>query len=130
MIKIIIPGAPVTKKNSQRILKNFKTGKPFIAPSEVYERYEQAAGAHLYPKPQYPLDGAYGAFNLRCVYYMPTHRRVDLANLLEATTDVLVKHRILADDNSNIVGGHDGSRVLYDKSHPRVEIEITEMRDG
>lgn len=127
MIKIIIPGTPVTKKNSQRILRNPKTGATFIAPSEAYKRYEQAAAAHLYPKPRYPLDGAHGAFNLRCVYYMPTHRRVDLANLLEATTDVLVRHRILADDNSSIVGGHDGSRVLYDKLNPRVEIEITEM---
>lgn len=128
MIKIIIPGTPVTKKNSQRILTNRKSGKPFIAPSEAYTQYEAAAGAHLCPKPQYPLDGARGAFNLRCLYYMPTHRRVDLANLLEATTDVLVKHRILADDSSDIVGGHDGSRVLYDKAHPRVEIEITELK--
>ena len=127
MIKIMIPGTPVTKKNSQRIRINSKTGKPFVAPSEAYERYEQAASAHLYPKPAYPLDGTHGAFNLRCLYYMPTHRRVDLANLLEATTDVLVKHRILADDNSRIVGGHDGSRVLYDKANPRVEIEITEI---
>ena len=65
--------------------------------------------------------------NVRCVYYMKTARRVDLANLIEATTDILVKAGVLADDNSKIVAAHDGSRVDYDKNHPRVEVEITEM---
>jgi hypothetical protein len=34
---------------------------------------------------------------------------------------------IIEDDNSQIVAGHDGSRVRYDKNNPRTEIEITEM---
>ena len=55
---------------------------------------------------------------------MPTKRRVDLLNLLEATMDILVHAGILADDNSSIVVGHDGSRVLYDKGNPRAEIYI------
>ena len=65
--------------------------------------------------------------NVRCVYYMKTRQRVDLANLIEATTDILVKARVLEDDNSKIVAGHDGSRVLYDKDRTRVEICIEEM---
>lgn len=32
---------------------------------------------------------------------------------------------VIKDDNSRIVAGHDGSRVLYDKENPRVEITIT-----
>lgn len=67
--------------------------------------------------------------NVRCVYYMKTARRVDLANLIEATTDILVKARVLEDDNSKIVSAHDGSRVDYDKQNPRVEIWIEEMED-
>ena len=57
---------------------------------------------------------------------MPTHRRVDQVNLLEATLDILVEYGVLADDNSNIVVSHDGSRVLYDKNNPRTEITITD----
>ena len=57
---------------------------------------------------------------------MRTHRRVDLVNLLEATCDILVDANVIADDNSGIVAGHDGSRVKYDKDNPRVEITITE----
>ena len=63
---------------------------------------------------------------MRCVYYMPTHRRVDLCNLLEATCDLLVHHGVLADDNCTVVVSHDGSRVLYDKAAPRTEVFIEE----
>lgn len=52
---------------------------------------------------------------------------MDLVNLLESTCDILVDAGILEDDNSNIVAGHDGSRVLYDKNNPRVEILITKL---
>ena len=63
------------------------------------------------------------------VYYMATRRKVDLANLIEATCDILVKAKVLADDNSQIVAAHDGSRVDYDKKNPRAEIWIEEMEE-
>ena len=68
-----------------------------------------------------------GPVNVRCLYYMPTRRRVDLTNLLEATDDILVRAGVLADDCASVVAGHDGSRVLLDRQRPRVEIVITEM---
>lgn len=116
--KITIPLPPITKKNSQRIA--VRNGRPFILPSEAYKRYEEAAGwyiRHIEPPITEPV-------NVQCIYYMPTKRRCDLVNLLEATLDVLVKYHVLADDNAQIVVSHDGSRVLYDKEHPRTEIEI------
>lgn len=63
--------------------------------------------------------------NIEMVFYMPTHRRVDLVNLQEACLDVLTKYGVIADDNSNIVQTMDGSRVAYDKERPRTEIVIT-----
>lgn len=54
---------------------------------------------------------------------------MDITNLLGATDDILVAHGILADDNRDIVAAHDGSRVYYDKAHPRVEITITPIDD-
>lgn len=62
--------------------------------------------------------------NLKCLYYMPTHHKVDLTNLQNATNDILVNAGVLADDNCKIVVSHDGSRVYYDKHNPRVEIYI------
>lgn len=121
MIRITIPLPPVTKKNSQRIV--MVHSRPMILPSQKYREYEHAAGPCLLPY-RVKLDSP---VNVRCLYYMPTRRRVDLCNLLEATCDLLVHHGVLADDNSAIVAGHDGSRVLYDKEYPRTEIYIEEV---
>ena len=120
--KITIPLPPITKKNSQRIA--VRNGRPFILPSEAYKRYEEAAGwyiRHIEPPITEPV-------NVQCIYYMPTKRQCDLVNLLEATLDILVKYHVLADDNAQIVVSHDGSCVLYDKEHPRTEIEIRSVR--
>ena len=116
-----IPLAPVTKKNSQRII--LIGGRPRIIPSKKYEEYEKDC-AFFMPKVDAPISCP---VNLKAVYYMPARRRVDLVNLLEATADVLVHYGILEDDNSNIIVSTDGSRVLYDKESPRTEIEITEV---
>lgn len=56
--KYTIPLPPVTKKNSQRILVNQKTGIPFIAPSSAYKRYEEQAIYFSYPKAENPAGGA------------------------------------------------------------------------
>lgn len=119
---ITIPLAPVTKKNSQQII--LVHGKPRVIPSKKYREYEKACGIYL---PTMPFLTYETPVNVKCIYYMPTHRRVDLVNLQEATLDVLVKYQILLDDNSNIVASMDGSRVLYDKQNPRTEIFITEL---
>lgn len=127
-MKLTIYGNPVTKKNSQRILYKFtKFGRktPFIAPSKAYVDYETDCLRQI-KRPRSPISAR---VNVRCVYYMKTARRVDLANLIEATTDILVKARVLEDDNSKIVAAHDGSRVELDRKNPRVEIWIEEMED-
>lgn len=122
----VIPLAPVTKKNSQTIAVNRKTGKPFVLPSKKYKEYEYAAGYFLKAGTdarQYPV-------NVKCLFYMPTRRRVDLTNLLEAIDDILTRYGVVPDDNSNFIAGHDGSRVLYDHDNPRTEITITELKEG
>ena len=119
-----IYGKPITKKNSQQICYNKATGRRFVGPSPQYQDYAASASYYLKPAPVVPVDTP---VNVQCLYYMPTHRRVDQVNLLEATLDILVEYGVLADDNSNIVVSHDGSRVLYDKNNPRTEITITDV---
>ena len=123
-IFITIPLPPRSKKNSMQILTNPRTHRPFISPSSAYKAYRKAALMLIPADVQKGIDGP---VNVKCVYYMQTRRRVDMCNLIEATLDVLVDAGVLADDNSNIAAGHDGSRVLYDKEHPRTEITITSM---
>ena len=123
-MKLTLYGDPRTKKNSARILRT-RSGAPFVAPSKAYGDYETDCLRQI-KKPRSPISAR---VNVRCVYYMKTARRVDLANLIEATTDILVKARVLEDDHCRIVAGHDGSRVEYDKENPRAEIWIEEMED-
>ena len=120
MIKLQIPLAPISKKNSQRIMINRATGKPFIMPSAQYKQYERDAERFI-PRGLKIAEPV----NVKCLFYMPTRRKVDLTNLLEAIDDIMVKAGLLADDNSEIVQSHDGSRVFYDKANPRTEIFIT-----
>lgn len=119
-MNIIIPIAPRTKKNSQQILINPKTKRPFVMPSKLYKEYERECGDYI----KYldaPIDFP---VNIKALFYMPTRRRVDLVNLQEALLDVLVKYNVLEDDCSKIVMSMDGSRVLYDKDNPRTEVWI------
>lgn len=118
-IAFTIPLAPITKKNSQQIAINRKTGRPFVTPSKKYKEYERTAMGYI------PFVPTFLPVNVKCLFYMPTRRRVDLTNLLEAIDDVMVKAGLLPDDDYTVIQSHDGSRVLYDKEHPRTEVEIT-----
>ena len=123
-IKYIIKLPPITKKNSQQILTNSKTGRPFIMPSARYKQYEREAAWFLMPRPPRPIECE---CNVQCLFYLPTRRKTDLNNLLEAATDLLVSAGIIADDHYGIVAAHDGSRCFWDKDNPRTEIIITRM---
>lgn len=116
-IQITIPITPVTKKNHQQIMRSSKTGKPFVMPSAEYRQYEAQAVWHC--KRAAISAGVHKPID------MPSRRRVDLTNLLESADDALVAAGVLADDNSQIIVSHDGSRVLYDKDSPRTEVTIS-----
>lgn len=120
MINFTIPLAPISKKNSQQILINQATGRPFICPSKQFREYESAALWFIprYTRIDFPV-------NVKCLFYMATRRKCDLTNMLEAIDDIMVKAGLFADDNYTIIYSHDGSRVFYDKDHPRTEICIT-----
>lgn len=121
--KICIPLPPVTKKNSQRIGYRNINGKqvPFIIPSAKYKQYEKDCGFFL------KSLGINEPINICAMFYMPTHRKVDLTNLNEALHNTLVATRTIEDDNSQIATGTDRSRVMYDKEHPRTEVWITKL---
>lgn len=131
-----IPLNPRTKKNGQEIMFNSKlkngffkktayglkyVGVPFVSQNDRYKQYEIDSGWFLKKIPQ-PINEP---VTVKCTFYRKDNIRCDLTNLLEAIDDILVKYKILADDNFNVIASHDGSRVLIDKNNPRTEIEIT-----
>lgn len=119
MIRFVIPLQPISKKNSQQIFLNHKTGKPFIAPSKKYKEYERAARWFI-PRNIFINQPC----NVKCLFFMKNRQKCDLTNMLEAIDDIMVHAGLLADDNYTIIRSHDGSRVLYDKENPRTEVII------
>lgn len=129
----VIPLDPRTKKNSPQIAGTGKKcpycgklARQFIVPSKANKLYSAQAALHLTDKPESPIDRP---VHIKYLFYKGTRHRVDALNLAEAADDILVEAGILADDNSNIVKHHDGTRVLYDKQNPRTEIYIYEYEE-
>ena len=121
-LKFSIPGNPITKKNSQRMVNVH--GRVIPMPSKQFVAYQKDAEKYI-PYKWYNINVP---CNIKCIYYMPTKRRVDLCNLLAATCDILVHYGVIEDDNCGIAYSHDGSCVVLGcKDNPRVEIEITEI---
>lgn len=118
--RIILRGQPITKKNSQQIVR--AGNRRMVIPSPQYRQYEKDCLWQIPPKAKQRIDFP---VNVQCVYYMGRRNKVDLVNLQEATLDILVKAGVLEDDNCRIVAAQDGSRVDHDKHNPRVEITIT-----
>lgn len=119
MISFIIPLDPKTKKNNSRICRT-PSGGVFLRPSKTFEKYQKNCCPYM-PRIDKPIDYP---VNVKAVYYMHTRRKVDITNLHNALHDILVHYGVLADDNMLIVVSTDGSRVKYDKQHPRTEVTI------
>jgi len=120
-MKLIIYGAPITKKNSQMIIMAGK--RPCIIQSKAYRAYEKLA------KQQIALLGAGepipGPVSVKCLYYLASTRTPDLCNLMAATHDVLERCGIILNDEQ--IKSVDGTRIMGKDPKPRVEIEITHI---
>jgi Holliday junction resolvase RusA-like endonuclease len=130
-IEFVIPVHPVSKKNSQVIIPvKTKYGKTrhIPIPSPQYRDFEAAVMPFLMR-----VKSETGVIdypnNMAVEFYVSKKLKYDLTNLLEAIDDAAVKSGLIADDNRDIIAGHDGSRVFYDKINPRIEITITKMDD-
>ena len=123
VIDITLKGRPATKKNSGRIV--FKNGKRIIIPSEVYENYEDACLWQLAGKKLHIS----GIVVVECKYYLPNKRSwPDLIGLLQATSDILTKAKVI-DDDKWICSYGDSCIAGIDKDNPRAEIRIMDRKN-
>ena len=127
MNKIIIeiPLLARPKKNSQNIIYNPKTKKPMIIQNQRYQNFERECGYFL---KKYKMN-INTPINLKCEFYVPDLRKRDIVNLLNGIQDVLVKYKVIEDDNYNIVRSVDGSRIIYKKGVEKIIIEISEIKN-
>ena len=121
---IKIPLLCRSKKNSQQIIPNPRTGKSLVIQSKLYYQFERDCGYFLkrYARHiDYPV-------NLKCTFYVPDKRKRDLTNLENAIADIMIKYGVIEDDNYNIITGWDGSRIIYEKGREETIIEIEEIK--
>lgn len=125
MIKITLPVNPRSKKNSQEIVFNKRTGHRMVIQNKRYTEFEKECKKHL-PKLSEPINYS---INLQCNFYVCDARKRDIANYLEAIQDVLVKYGILEDDNYNIVSSLNNCSMEIDRDNPRIEIIIDKVKE-
>ena len=125
MIKIVIPVNPRSKKNSQEIVFNKKTGHRMVIQNKRYTEFEKECKKYI-PQLEKPIDYP---INLKCKFYVCDARKRDLANYIEAIQDVLVKYNVLEDDNYNIVASLDGCSMEIDRENNRVELFIEKLKE-
>ena len=126
MISFTLPVKPVTKKNSGQIVMRGRF--PILLPSKQYMQFEKDTKPYFL-KVKIQVGEIHYPVNVKCHFFMESHRRVDLCNLLNAVDDAMVASGLVIDDNRDIIAAHDGSRVYCDKDRPRIEIEITELEN-
>lgn len=123
VIDITLKGRPATKKNRGRIVS--RNGKPIIIPSEAYKNYEDACMWQLAGKKLHIS----GIIVVECKYYLPNKRSwPDLIGLLQATSDILTKAKVI-DDDKWICSYGDSCIAGIDKDNPRAEIRIMDRKN-
>lgn len=129
MIKFTIYGEPPSKKNSQeyvRFQRRDGTRGSALIQNERYREFDTNAGWLIPVSARQYIDYP---VNIKAIYYRSNLIKVDRPNLENALLDILVHWGVLADDNRDIAAASDGSRVLYDRDNPRIEVEITPLED-
>lgn len=123
-LRFCIWGKPTTKKNSMRIVRNKKTGLPFIMQSSQQKSWARAAVMQL--RTQFTEFGAPCAItepvNMSAIVYRE-RATGDLLNYLAAVSDALEAAGVIVNDKQ--VVSLDGSRLDKDAKRPRVEVELT-----
>lgn len=116
-MRIVLDGAPRTKKNSQRILR--VGGRRIVAPSRQFKAFEEACLWQLRSWRAEPIDGL-----VACAATFYRDRAVgDLNNFTAAIADILEKAGVLTNDR--LIRSWDGSRLEVDRARPRVEVLLS-----
>lgn len=125
-IVLTVVGAPRTKKNSQRIMVNRRSGKRFVGQSAQHDAWAESAilqlrlGMNRYRGKTFH-DGQ--RWNMAALVYREKDTG-DLLNYLAAVSDALEGAGVV--ENDRLIISLDGSRMLVDAKRPRVEIVLTE----
>jgi hypothetical protein len=111
MFSQVIPGTPVTKKNSPRIIS--VRGRKLIIPSKAYTQWLENCGNFVVAHHiDYPVSC--------CALIYRAKDIGDANNYYGAIADMLEHYQVVTNDR--LIRHWDGSRILKDAKAPRVEL--------
>jgi Holliday junction resolvase RusA-like endonuclease len=127
ILKLTLYGQPYIKKNNQRTIWHKTLKRTIVVYPAAYTAWRKDAlmqlglcrNGYWQKKIDKPIDFP---IIMKAHFYNKTKHRRDLSAMYEGIQDILVEAGILEDDNCNIIIGHDGSRMFYDKENPRIEL--------
>jgi Holliday junction resolvase RusA-like endonuclease len=121
-LELVIYGRPVPKKNSPVMVPGLR---PRLLPSKAFRVYEKDALKQLQQWGNIRFDGM---VQVTCLYWLKDKRWwPDLVGLLQGTSDLLEKAKIIANDRN--IFSYDGSRIMGLSDEPRVEVVITKREE-
>lgn len=124
-ISFVVPGAPRTKKTSNRIVR--VAGFSKVLPSKAFEEWNKIAQIYLNrvrsASPLWLRDSRGREINCRALFYRQTLIG-DATGFYQALADALQEARLV--ENDRLIVSWDGSRLLKDAENPRIEVLLTE----
>ena len=112
-----ILGEPVSMKNSRRILRNRKTGKPFSAKSSAAAKYARDALLQIPQLPPYQLVFFHGPVSFTAtLFYKDARKDLDAELIID-----LLQGRVILNDRQ-VVEKHLFRKI--DKLNPRAVVTV------
>lgn len=133
--RLLILGAPVTKKNSQVLISvptKYATAdgrrkhRPVAIPSAAFRKWSKDALPEL--RAQWHAVPADQSVHMRALVYRARRNAGDLLNYLAAVSDLLEEAGVVTNDR--LIVNTDGSRLRTDTKHPRVELWLEPFEDA
>jgi hypothetical protein len=115
-IRLTLYGAPRTKKNHAARLVH--AGKPCVVPSAAWMAWRDSVRGQVHPWMRL-CDQKY---NCEAVFFRDADRG-DANGYYQGLADVLEELEVVSNDR--LLVSWDGSALLVDRTHPRVEITLT-----
>lgn len=129
VLTFTLPGAPRTKKTSNRLVTLGRTGRQKILPSAAFVDWQTEAGFHL-AKYKAARNSSFKTIiktpvNCKALFYRDKDVG-DAVGFYQALADCLEEYRIVFNDS--LIVSWDGSRMLKDALNPRVEVTLEPVK--
>lgn len=123
-LRLVYRGKVLSKKNSKRIIRNPRSGKPMLV-SNKSARTNEDDMINQFGAQTLDQNDPIKECTIRIVMWEPNWQRRDLDNQTSAILDALVGAKVIEDDHFVCVKGVCTEFGGVDKDNPRAEIEIT-----